>query len=113
MCHYMQNRFQNILRPVFASAEAPYAYSVVPAQNARQETKVSQFRASALSAFHYRFCSRCDITIPHLPRFRVPEAESALDTNRVSPSATVCWTSETRISSCRCLLYDNGEAENA
>ena len=43
--------------------------------------QVFQFRASALSAFHGRFCSRCDIAIPHLPRFRVPEAENALDTN--------------------------------
>ena len=39
-------------------------------------------KTSALSAFHGSFCGRCDITIPHLPRFRVPEAENALDTNR-------------------------------
>ena len=45
-------------------------------------SRVFRFRASALSAFHGRFRCRCDITIPHLQRFRVWEADNALDTNR-------------------------------
>ena len=46
-------------------------YYQMPECRLHLEVCLLRFRSSALSAFHGRFCGRCDITIPHLPRFRV------------------------------------------